>query len=109
MPYLTNSHFEGLCASNPKAKHGKNKQYRNDCRQVAVGIAFNEHGFPLSHETFEGNMGDTKTLTSSSIDSPATSKVSSLWSSSTLDSPRAPTSSTAQGARLFLPRQHHAQ
>ena len=59
---VTNSHFEGLCASNPKAKYGKNKQHRNDCRQVAVGIAFDEHGFPLAHETFEGNMGDTKTL-----------------------------------------------
>lgn len=59
---VTNSHFEGLCDSNPKAKHGKNKQHRNDCRQVAVGIAFDEHGFPLAHETFEGNMADTKTL-----------------------------------------------
>ena len=27
-----------------------------------MGIAFDEHGFPLAHETFEGNMGDTKTL-----------------------------------------------
>ena len=59
---VTNSHFEGFCASNPKAKHGKNKQHRNDCRQIAVGIAFDEHGFPLAHETFEGNMADTKTL-----------------------------------------------
>ncbi|MFM8831562.1 MAG: IS1634 family transposase [Spartobacteria bacterium] len=59
---VTNTHFEGLCAANPKAKHGKNKQHRNDCRQVAVGIAFDEHGFPLAHETFEGNMADTKTL-----------------------------------------------
>jgi len=59
---VTNSHFEGLCNANPKAKHGKNKQHRNDCRQVAVGIAFDEHGFPLAHETFEGNMADTKTL-----------------------------------------------
>jgi transposase len=59
---VTNSHFEGFCASNPKAKHGKNKQHRNDCRQIAVGIAFDEFGFPLAHETFEGNMADTKTL-----------------------------------------------
>ena len=59
---VTNSHFEGFCASNPKAKHGKNKQHRNDCRQIAVGIAFDEYGFPLAHETFEGNMADTKTL-----------------------------------------------
>ena len=59
---VTNSHFEGFCASNPKAKHGKNKQHRNDCRQIAVGIAFDEYGFPLAHETFEGNMAYTKTL-----------------------------------------------
>jgi len=59
---VTNTHFEGICAKNPKAKHGKNKQKRNDCRQVAVGMAFDENGFPLAHEVFEGNIGDTKTL-----------------------------------------------
>jgi len=61
---VTNTHFEGLCKSNPKAKHGKNKQKRNDCRQVAVGMAFDEHGFALAHEVFEGNIADTKTLLS---------------------------------------------
>ena len=60
---VTNTHFEGLCRSNPKAKHGKNKQKRNDCRQVAVGMAFDEHGFALAHEVFEGNIADTRTLT----------------------------------------------
>jgi transposase len=59
---ITNTHFEGLCQSNPKAKHGKNKQKRNDCRQVAIGMAFDEHGFALAHEVFEGNIGDAKTL-----------------------------------------------
>ena len=59
---VTNTHFEGICASNPKAKHGKNKQKRNDCRQVAVGMAFDEFGLPLAHEVFEGNVADTKTL-----------------------------------------------
>ncbi|MCK5676555.1 MAG: IS1634 family transposase, partial [Verrucomicrobia bacterium] len=59
---VTNTHFEALCKSNPKAKHGKNKQKRNDCRQVAVGMAFDEHGFALAHEVFEGNIADTKTL-----------------------------------------------
>ena len=59
---VTNTHFEGVCAKNPKAKHGKNKQQRNDCRQVAVGMAFDENGFPLAHEVFEGNIADTKTL-----------------------------------------------
>lgn len=59
---VTNTHFEGLCEANPKARHGKNKQKRNDCRQVAVGMAFDEEGFALAHEVFEGNMADTATL-----------------------------------------------
>ena len=59
---VTNSHFEGLCKSNPKARHGKNKQKRNDCRQVAIGMAFDERGMSLAHEVFEGNIADTKTL-----------------------------------------------
>jgi transposase len=59
---VTNTHFEGVCAKNPKARHGRNKQKRNDCRQVAVGMAFDENGFPLAHEVFEGNISDTKTL-----------------------------------------------
>lgn len=59
---VTNTHFEGLCAGNPKARHGKNKQKRNDCRQVAVGMAFDGRGLALAHEVFEGNIGETKTL-----------------------------------------------
>ncbi len=59
---MTNTHFEGICASNPKAKHGKNKQKRNDCRQVAVGMMFDERGLALAHDVFEGNIAETKTL-----------------------------------------------
>ncbi len=59
---VTNTHFEGVCKANPKARHGKNKQKRNDCRQVAIGMAFDEHGLPLAHEVFEGNIADTRTL-----------------------------------------------
>jgi transposase len=59
---VTNTHFEGVCAANPKAVRGKNKQKRNDCPQVAVGIAFNEHGLALAHEVFEGNISDASTL-----------------------------------------------
>ena len=47
---VTNTHFEGVSANNPKARHGKNKQKRNDCRQVAIGMAFDERGLPLAHE-----------------------------------------------------------
>jgi transposase len=59
---VTNTYFEGLCAKNPKARHGKNKQKRNDCRQIAIGMAFDQRGLPLAHEVFEGNLSDTKTL-----------------------------------------------
>ena len=59
---MTHTHFEGLCAKNPKARHGKNKQKRNDCRQVGVGMAFDERGLALAHDVFEGNIAESKTL-----------------------------------------------
>jgi transposase len=59
---VTNTHFEGTCTGNQKAKFGKNKQKRNDCPQVAIGMVFDEYGFALAHEVFEGNMADTSTL-----------------------------------------------
>lgn len=59
---LTNTHFEGLCKRNPKARHGKNKQKRNDCRQVVVGMVFDGSGFELGHKVFEGNQSDSKSL-----------------------------------------------
>ena len=62
---VTNTRFEGLCGKNPKARHGKNKQKRNDCRQIAIGMAFDQRGLPLAHEVFEGNFPDTRTLTRS--------------------------------------------
>lgn len=59
---VTNTHFEGQCKANPKAARGKNKQKRNDCLQVAVGMAFDASGRALAHEVFEGNMHDSRTL-----------------------------------------------
>jgi len=47
---LTNTHFEGLCARNPKAKRGANKQKRNDCKQIVVGMVFDRFGFELTHK-----------------------------------------------------------
>ena len=58
---VTNTHFEGV-RKESKARHGKNKQKHNDCPQVAIGMAFDEHGLPLAHEVFEGNTADTTTL-----------------------------------------------
>lgn len=59
---LTNTHFEGICAGNPKALRGKNKQKRNDCPQVAAGLCFDEYGFVLFHKMFAGNTSDSTTL-----------------------------------------------
>ena len=59
---LTNTHFEGLCADNPNALRGNNKQKRNDCPQVVVAVCFDEYGFVLFHKMFAGNTHDAVTL-----------------------------------------------
>ena len=59
---LTNTHFEGLCGRNPKAKRGANKQKRNDCAQIVVGMVFDQYGFEIAHKVFEGNRNDGKSL-----------------------------------------------
>lgn len=42
---LTNTHFEGSALECDKAKHGQNKQKRNDRPQITVGFVVDEHGF----------------------------------------------------------------
>jgi transposase len=59
---LTNTHFEGLCPHNPKAKRGVNKQKRNDCAQIVVGMVFDQFGFEMAHKVFEGTLNDGKSL-----------------------------------------------
>jgi transposase len=59
---LTNTHFEGMCQRNPKAKRGANKQKRNDCAQIVVGMVFDQFGFEMAHKIFEGNLNDGKSL-----------------------------------------------
>ena len=59
---LTNTHFEGSALGNQKAKRGINKQKRHDCPQVVIGMVFDELGFPLTHQVFEGSFSDSKSL-----------------------------------------------
>lgn len=59
---LTNTHFEGVCARNPKARRGANKQKRNDCAQIVVGMVFDQYGFEMAHKVFEGTRNDGKSL-----------------------------------------------
>ncbi|MEA3496680.1 MAG: IS1634 family transposase [Bacteroidota bacterium] len=59
---LTNSHFEGQMKLVSKAEYGKNKQKRNDCKQISLGLVNDENGFPLHSEYYEGNIYEAKTL-----------------------------------------------
>ena len=59
---LTNTHFEGLCKENPKARRGANKQKRNDCAQIVVGMLFDQFGFEMAHKVFDGSLNDSKSL-----------------------------------------------
>ena len=59
---LTNTHFEGMMQESKKAKHGRNKQKRTDCRQVTLGMLTDEHGFPIHTQYYEGNIAENKTF-----------------------------------------------
>ena len=59
---LTSTYFEGKALRNPKAKRGYSRDKRPDCKQVVVGLVINRDGFPITHEVFDGNVQDRKTL-----------------------------------------------
>jgi len=59
---LTNSYFEGACANNKKAKYGKSKEKRSDCKLVTLGMIIDEAGFCKYSELFPGNQYEGKTL-----------------------------------------------
>ncbi len=60
---LSNTHFEGRKQANNLAKHGRNKQKRNDCKQVVFTGVINEYGFIRHSRIYEGNTADCVTLT----------------------------------------------
>ena len=59
---LTNTYFEGQALGNPKATFGHSKEKRNDCPLVTLGLALDQHGFPLHSRLFEGNVSEPATL-----------------------------------------------
>lgn len=59
---LTNIYLEGLAASNPKAKFGRSKQKRSDCRLLTLGLVLDSDGFPKASQVFNGNQSEPKTL-----------------------------------------------
>lgn len=59
---LTNTHFEGLMEKSDKSTFGRNKQKRNDCRQITLGMLTDEHGFPIHTQYYKGNVSEPSTL-----------------------------------------------
>lgn len=59
---LTNTYFEGRAASNPKAKFGRSKEKRNDCRLLTLGLVIDSQGFPKTSRVFAGNQSEPETL-----------------------------------------------
>lgn len=59
---LTSVYFEGSGKGNEKAKRGHNREGRSDCVQVVVGLVLDGKGRVKSHEVFEGNRTDVKSL-----------------------------------------------
>jgi len=60
---LTNTHFEGMMKQCPKAKYGHNKQKRNDCRQITLGLIADQDGFVKHSNYYAGNISEPKTFT----------------------------------------------
>ena len=59
---LSNTHFEGRKASSKMAKYGRNKQKRNDCKQIVFTGVINEQGFIRYSRVYDGNIADIVTL-----------------------------------------------
>lgn len=59
---LSNTHFEGRKQGSDLCKFGRNKQKRNDCRQVVFTGVINKDGFIRHSRIYEGNTADSATL-----------------------------------------------
>jgi transposase len=59
---LTNTFFEGTAKAVPKAKFGRSKEKRSDCRLVTLAMVLDEHGFARRSKIFEGNVTESQTL-----------------------------------------------
>ena len=59
---LTNTYFEGRAAANSKAKFGRSKDKRSDCRLLTLGLILDGDGFPKKSKIFSGNQSEPGTL-----------------------------------------------
>ena len=59
---LTNTFFEGEQAGNAKARFGRSKEKRSDCRLLTLGLVIDGQGFPKRSKVFAGNQSEPRTL-----------------------------------------------
>lgn len=59
---LSNTHFEGRKANSKIAQYGRNKQKRNDCKQIVFTGVINSAGFIRHSRIYEGNKADIATV-----------------------------------------------
>jgi len=59
---LTNMHFEGVMAASDRARFGRSKQKRNDCRLITMALAIDSLGFVRGSQLWDGNVSEPATL-----------------------------------------------
>lgn len=61
---LTNFYFEGTKRNSKRAKFGRSKEKRSDCKLLVLALCVNTDGFIRHSELLEGNTADPKSLPS---------------------------------------------
>ena len=59
---LTNTYFEGVLKSNPKAARGHSKEKRTDCVLLTLALVLDQSGFIKRSQVFAGNAVEARTL-----------------------------------------------
>jgi len=59
---LTNTYLEGQALANPKAKRGRSKEKRSDCKLLTLALIIDEDGFSKYSKLYSGNQSESKTL-----------------------------------------------
>jgi hypothetical protein len=59
---LTNTYFEGKADKNSKAKRGRSKEKRSDCKLETLALVVDEHGFAKYSQLYPGNQYEGGTL-----------------------------------------------
>ena len=59
---LTNTYYEGSANNNDKAKFGRSKEKRSDCKIISLALIVDNLGFPIFSQIYEGNVSEPRTL-----------------------------------------------